>query len=538
MSVRTTPLVLIVDDHYPAAEMMSRLFSGHGYDSICAYNGDDALVQAQKLIPDLILLDVMMPGISGFEVLETLRANKATANIPTILITAKDTPADIERGLNLGADDYLPKPVEPRELLARARSKIEARKLRDDLQSRTKDLEALLRVGEELNNHLMVGDVVNLVLYLLIDLLPCEIAAICRLDEKHHMLGMETSYADGTHMRKKPDIEPVLKAILDGERIISWQDDAYGFSAEYPFGVAVALSHSNQIHGIIVLTSTLPYLDEDIRLLDGIARQTTLALRNAELFQIKVNYAEHLEAMVDARTTELRDAQQLLVRAEKLASVGRLAAGIAHEINNPLQPILINLEHMTEDVQSGAPIFIEDIQETLNSAKRIKRIVEQLLQFTRRRSGATPDMDAVQVYSVIDDVIGLTKKYMQQSNVKIVTKLEQDALVYGSRDQLEQVFLNMVLNARNAMPNGGVLNIYAVVEGNELVVKFSDNGSGIASDAIEKIFEPFFSTHSGSGLGLFISYEIVQNHNGSIDVKSTVGKGTEFTIRFPIIPND
>ena len=180
-------LVLVVDDHFPAADMMKRLFTVHDYRVVCSYSGEDALVQAQRLQPDLILLDVMMPGMNGFEVLKVLREQDATVHIPTILVTAKDTPSDIEYGLNLGADDYLTKPVEPRELLARVRSKIESRRLREALQRRTTDLEALLRVAEELNNTLRVEELEQLVAYIFADILLRLLGAAPDMGSEDHI---------------------------------------------------------------------------------------------------------------------------------------------------------------------------------------------------------------------------------------------------------------------------------------------------------------------------------------------------------------
>ncbi len=127
----------------------------------------------RRILPDLILLDIRMPRLDGFEVLRLLREDEQTANIPTIVITANATaPADVERGLNLGADDYLEKPFAPQELLARARSKIRARQLEDALHRRTQQLEALLHVSEQLNQHLELGDLLDLIVSLTLDCSP------------------------------------------------------------------------------------------------------------------------------------------------------------------------------------------------------------------------------------------------------------------------------------------------------------------------------------------------------------------------------
>jgi len=284
-----------------------------------------------------------------------------------------------------------------------------------------------------------------------------------------------------------------------------------------------------------MLCAQQPFDNNHLRLFTGIARQATLALRNAELYEIQADYALHLEDMVAARTAELQSAQQLLFQAEKLASVGRLAASIAHEINNPLVPIRLNLERMLEDVNSKYPIDAEDIERTLESVERIKRIVEQLLQFTGKRNPKTKsELQLVNINNIIEGVIRLNYKYFQQENMSIQSDLAPLPPIHASKDQLEQVFMNLALNARAAMSKGGKLKITTRLDTDNIIIEFEDDGCGIPPEMIDNIFEPFVSTkENGTGLGLFISYGIIQNHRGTIEVKSKVNVGTKFTIRLP-----
>ncbi|MCI0710095.1 MAG: response regulator [Chloroflexi bacterium] len=528
-------LVLVVDDHVPAAEMVSRLFATRGYDTLSAYSGADALQLAQQHLPDLILLDIMMPQMDGFQVLEALRAAPATRKIPIIFITAKDEPEDIEQGLQLGADDYIPKPVKPRELIARAKSKIESYKLREALEQRTTDLEALIRFSEALNNHLEVNELLDLILYLVLDLIPCHTAIIYRLSEQGGILEvrLKSKYDDP---QAEIDERGLKKYLKQRNESLRWSEGDKRAIAPNTCGMATGLQHGDQLHGYLVVLAHQGFEDNHQRLFDAIGRQTTLALRNAELYAVKVEYAERLEEMVEERTAELRSAQELLIRAEKLASVGRLAAGIAHEINNPLMPIRVNLELMAEDLQEGRAINNRDIEEALRSVNRISRIVERLQQFTRKRGEAAPAMEPLKVATVLEDVMSLSRTYIRQSGITLNVKLNEEAQIYGNRDQLEQVFLNLLLNAQAAMENGGTLTIESVIKGSKVVIRVKDTGIGIAHDMLDKIFEPFVSTkENGSGLGLFISYGIIHNHSGAIDVESQVGRGTTFTLTLPLI---
>jgi signal transduction histidine kinase len=528
-------LVLIVDDHQPAAEMASRIFETKGYRVICSFDGADALEQATTHLPDLIVLDVMMPGMNGFEVLEHLRNQDRTVNIPTILVTAKDTAADIEQGLMLGADDYLPKPFDPRELLARANSKIESRRLREQLQRRTKELQSLLRISEELSYSLDIDNLENLLVYLMLDLLPCEVVGLIRLSENKDIANAVISEKGGDIITDEFDLSALLlnaSQFTDARLWDAAHDSAIG---DFPNGSIIPLKQLDDIHGYFLIGSYEPLDDSHLRLLEGIARQATLALRNAELFELKANYAERLESTVQERTAELRKAHEMLVRSEKLASIGQLAAAFAHEINNPLMPIVVNLQGMLEDIAQGISIREQDIQHTIDSAYRIERMIRRLLDFSRKRDQSRPDGEILYVDDVFQGVIELSNKHFEHSGVQITAELPRLSPVFGNKDQLEQVFLNIMLNAKDAMPNGGKLFIELFEEQEHITIQVVDTGIGIADDKIGHIFDPFVSDkEGGTGLGLFITHEVIQSHDGTIDVMSNLNEGTRFIIRLPI----
>jgi signal transduction histidine kinase len=530
------PLVLVADDEIHTTVMLARIFEREGYGVQSVNDGAAALDMAQKILPDLILLDIQMPLMDGFEVLSALRENSRTATIPTIIVTAKARqPTDVAHGLNLGADDFIHKPFDPRELLARAESKIRARRLEDTLQRRTQELEALLRVGEELNQHLEVNDLLSLVPYLVLDLLPGDLAAIYQFDEGQKLLNYNVQAKNGEASSYELDNLDIIRRFLSAGDSILWPGNA-ALVNSFTSGMAVPLNHGDSFLGMLMLgVQAMDYDENHLRLFAGIGRQAALALRNAQLYEIQANYALHLEDMVEAKTTELHSAQQMLIRAEKLASIGHLAASIAHEINNPLQPIRINLEDMLEDIQSGAPIDVRAIKSTQESVERIRRIVSQLLEFAGKRHTASAEVEILDVSQLIEGIINLNRKFFEKEGLKIIVDLTPSLSVVGNKDQLEQVFMNLALNAKAAMETGGVLNIRAWAEQGEIVIQFVDNGNGIPEDQINKIFDPFFSTKpNGTGLGLFVSYGIIQGHHGSIQVASKSGKGATFTIRLPI----
>src|SRR5664279_5263126 len=340
---QAAPLVLVADDEINTTIMLQHIFERDGYRVERANDGFAAVEMAKRILPDLILLDIRMPRLDGFEVLRLLRDDEQTASIPTIVITANATaPADVERGLNLGADDYLQKPFAPQELLARARTKIRARQLEDALHRRTQQLEALLHVSERLNQHLELRDLLDLVVNLTLELLPGDVAMLHLLDDERQIIDSRMINRPGLPAITL-DTDFIARALDAGEAVI-WAEiqlPLEGFCS----GMTSTLQHGQNLMGLLTFLSvdTL-YDDNHLRLFNGICRQAALAVRNAQLYQIQANYAFHLEDMVAERTQELQSAHQLLIRSEKLASIGHLAASIAHEINNPLMPIGLLLE--------------------------------------------------------------------------------------------------------------------------------------------------------------------------------------------------
>jgi two-component system NtrC family sensor kinase len=298
------------------------------------------------------------------------------------------------------------------------------------------------------------------------------------------------------------------------------------------------MEHGSVPRGLLtILTNQIVYDQNHVRLLEGISRQAALALRKAELYDIQANYALHLEDRVAERTAELESTQHMLIRSEKLASAGRLAASVAHEINNPLQPIKINLECMLEDVaDSNSVIKADDINLALESVDRIQTTVSRLLGFTGNRQVDNAEFISLDINQVIESIVNLNSKFFQQEGLSIEAILSPLPLIYGSKYQLEHVFMNLALNAKDAMKKGDVLKFTTKSQSGEVIIEVQDTGVGINPEVIGTIFEPFVSTkEKGSGLGLFISYGIIQKHNGTVRVESKLDEGTQFILTFPVI---
>ena len=265
----------------------------------------------------------------------------------------------------------------------------------------------------------------------------------------------------------------------------------------------------------------------------------TLAAKQAELRR----WADELDRKVMERTAELaetnaslRRAQQQLVMSEKLAAIGELTAGVAHEINNPVAVIQGNLDVLREVLGPDAEPVREEIRLIHQQADRIRQIVTKLLQFARPGEFAGY-VEAVDVNGLINDCLVLTRHNLEKREIEVHTRLEAGVGIEINRSELQQVLINLIVNAVQAMPNGGRLDLASAdwfEDGLHLgaVIHVSDTGQGIAGEDLDRIFDPFFTTKkgSGTGLGLSISYTIVQRYGGRITVSSTPGAGSAFSV--------
>jgi two-component system, NtrC family, sensor kinase len=241
--------------------------------------------------------------------------------------------------------------------------------------------------------------------------------------------------------------------------------------------------------------------------------------------------------LIEDITDHVRLQEQLQI-SEKMASIGLLAAGVAHEVNTPLTGISSFTQMLLDGADPSDPktVLLEKIErQTFRAAK----IVNGLLNLSRPGTASNERID-VDLNAVITDVFSLLEHQFAVGSIKVRRELSPSpAAVLGIEHQLQQVFLNLFLNARDAMPRGGWLSVVTRVEGDRVVAEIADTGSGIPSEQIARIYDPFFTTKSigrGTGLGLSITYGIVREHDGTIDCESAVGQGTRFTVALPLAP--
>lgn len=268
--------------------------------------------------------------------------------------------------------------------------------------------------------------------------------------------------------------------------------------------------------------------DDELGRLAESFRHMTKDLRHAQA-DLK-NWAANLEVEVAKKTHDLELAQAQVVRSEKLSSLGLLSAGVAHELNSPLMGILTFSQLVKEKMPHGSGER-DDLQVIITQTERCATIIRQLLDFSREN---TPEMKSRDVNPLLERCINLVERQAAFHNIEIVRDFAPGPLsVLMDAGQMQQVFLNLLVNAAEAMPSGGRVTIVTRISDGEVRIVVSDTGTGIRPEDIPKIFDPFFTSKEvgkGTGLGLAVSYGIIERHGGTIEVESALGRGTSFTI--------
>ncbi|MFC1577431.1 sensor histidine kinase [Thermodesulfobacteriota bacterium] len=283
--------------------------------------------------------------------------------------------------------------------------------------------------------------------------------------------------------------------------------------------IDVPLAVTEQMIGLlrVYLTKRREFSDDELDFIVTVAEQCACIIERVKLMENQQARFNHLATRMD-----------------KMSSLGRMAAGIAHEINNPLAGILLYSSNMSKKVPPGGRLE-EGLNIIVKETQRCKTIIQGLLEFARDRE---PQIILANINDIMGTALGIVDNEFRLRHVDLELELAEDMVkTFLDENQIEQVFINLLLNALHAVEENGRVTVQSAVESeqNKIRVQIADNGCGIAVDDIKKIFEPFYSTKTkGTGLGLAVSYGIVKNHQGDIHVFSVPGKITRFTIEFPI----
>ncbi|MBM4278195.1 MAG: GAF domain-containing protein [Deltaproteobacteria bacterium] len=264
-----------------------------------------------------------------------------------------------------------------------------------------------------------------------------------------------------------------------------------------------------------------------------VAQQAGLAIQNASMYQELKNFSRQMEEKIQKTTADLRKTEAELVRSEKLAALGQLAAGIAHEIRNPLTSINILIHSLRERLPSENSQQ-EDLKVIEEEIHRMNEIVDQFLRFAKP---APPFFEKTDVLSIVEETLQLLRPQIEKQRIVVEKEFQALPMIQMDPEQMKQAMLNLLLNAIQAMPEGGQLTLKGrnSEDGQWIHLSIQDSGMGISGEDIDKLFDPFFSTKEGGiGLGLSITHRIIDQHHGKIEVETIPGEGTLFTVCLPI----
>jgi len=541
------PRILIVEDDPGMVDLLLAMLGRKNRVAeavLSAYSGQEALEtlraehDAGRPI-DLVLLDIMMPGMDGYEVIARVKADRDLRNTSFILTTALDSVSSKTLGLGMGADDYLTKPFDPRELLARIDAVMRIRRSEQALRRRNQELAALVDINRVVSSSLELDEVLEATMAGIREIMPVEAGCLVLVDEhtgslicRETLTSHRIELDGGLPGSDRGVIGDVVetgatKVVNDVERDPDYPGELgvemRGVTPESILCVPLAIRERtigaialiNDLHGV--------FDQQDVELLTAMAGSVAVAVENANLYSEVADFA-----------TELERSQAKLVQAEKMAAIGRLAASLAHEINNPLQGIHNSL-HLSLHEGLAQDRRDEYVGMARNEVERLIEIVQRMLDFYRPSRGS---QDVANLNQVVKNVLALAGKRIQHGKVEVHTDLTEGLpQVSLVADQISQVLLNLVINGIEAMPSGGDLWVRTGVggDGQEILLTVRDNGIGMSAEDREHLFEPFYTTKSdGTGLGLAISYGIVERHGGAIEVSSRPGEGATFVVRLPV----
>ncbi|MCL4536313.1 MAG: response regulator [Nitrospirae bacterium] len=545
--------ILIVDDEEANLKYMSTLISRYGYIFDTARNGIEAIEKTKKINPDIILLDILMPEMDGIEACKRLKEDPETRHIPIIVLTALEDKETKIESLKAGANDFLSKPVDNIELIARIKNFLqlknleEIKKNNEILTGTIKAIEIAKREWEQTMD--CINDIV-----ILID-------ARDNIIRCNKILTALTGRSYSELLNRK--WQDVFKESGFSYKISSSGSIEYyhpgGRYFNYDIYYVKNLGTASTYTAVITL--------QDIT--DRKKREEERERTEEELKKSKEMLEAHHKELEKAYA-ELKAAQSQILQQEKMASIGQLAAGIAHEVNNPVGFIMSNLSSLQKyvsrlsefiDVQTETikklsgdgkilnaitesrkslkvDYIIDDlgnlIRESLDGAERVKKIVQDLKSFSRIDEAEWKMAD---INAGIESTINIV---WNELKYKATVKKEYGdmPLTKCNPGQLNQVFMNILVNAAHAIEKQGEITMKTWHDNGYIYISISDTGCGIPADKIDRIFEPFFTTKEvgkGTGLGLSIAYDIVKKHNGDIIVESEVGKGTTFTVKVPVV---
>lgn len=518
--------VLVVDDEPGIALLCNRILKRAGYDVVSETNPRAAIEDLRHNHFDLLLVDIRMPEVDGFDVIS--RAKHAQPDIAVLVMTGFGTVETAIRALRQGVDGLLLKPFEQGgELLSAVEQALTDNRRKRDT-ARVQALRPLFDATEKLFSETDTPKLNALIVETICQHMDCSNAAyyqvgngsVVTLAKSGSILPVdESDFATRLVSRVDADGNPIIiNATGPGE------EETQALLSTLKLGAAILIPIArSSLRGVLFAARNAgkaPFRGADLELFLVLARQALVALENARLY-----------ADLRAYVRKVEESQQALVRSEKMAAAGRLTASIAHEVNNPLQSVQ-NCLHLAGREDLAPEKRREYFDLARNELDRLMKTMQRMLDFYRPGS---LKMENVDILELLDHVLNLASQQLTQREIDVKTDLPESLpSIYAVSSQVQQIFFNLILNSFDAMPGGGSLSIRARTLDHGIEFVFEDSGPGIPEEKRNNIFEPFFSTkEGGTGLGLTVSYNIVTAHGGTLDLIDGSGTGACFRLFLP-----
>ncbi len=516
--------VLLVDDNATNLQMLFHTLKGRDYKLLIANSGEQALSIAQKVHPALMLLDILMPEMDGFEVCERLKSDPQTRDVAVIFLSALTDTDDKVRGFRLGAVDFVSKPFQAGEVTARVDTHLKIHRLEQNLARRNRELELLRdQILRAMREGVFGVDAAGRVIF--VNHAAAQMTGWSETELVGRILD-ETRNGDNPLPLLGPEVRKTLAdaRMRSGEQARFRSRDGSTFPVEYSIASTGA---EGEISGAVVVFKDI----------------SERARAQAELKRTH-------EALLKSHQ-DLQEAQMRLIQAAKLESVGRLAAGVAHEVKNPLAVIQLGLDYLSNSLPKNA-VTAGVLTDMADAVTRADTVIMGLLDFSREHR---LELKEAGLNEVIRDSLQLVQHELTQHNIRLELDLDDAIPPLGlDPNRMQQVFINLFMNAVHAIEKDGVLRVESRLETLEpgnldkhlesegfqadkpvIRVNVEDTGCGIESGGEDKVFDPFFSskpTGEGTGLGLSVTQNIIKLHRGSIRIRNREAGGAAVTILF------